>query len=54
MMPCAEGTSGAPVFDEQGRLVGIVSTAPSFFGTDGSPMVHVVSGDIVTRLIQGP
>jgi trypsin-like peptidase len=52
MMPASEGTSGSPVLDTQGRLIGIVSTAHLFPGTEASPAVHVVSGDAVNQFVQ--
>jgi hypothetical protein len=52
LMPSAEGTSGSPVMDEHGNLVGIVSTGEMAAGTEATPVVHVVAGAIVNARVQ--
>jgi hypothetical protein len=52
LMPSAEGTSGSPVMDEHGNLVGIVSTGQLAPGTEASPVVHVVAGATVNGQVR--
>jgi hypothetical protein len=52
LLPSAHGTSGAPVIDLQGNLVGIVSSATIVRGTEAGVMVALVSGGFATDLVR--
>jgi hypothetical protein len=52
LLPTAPGTSGAPVIDLQGNLVGIVSSATVVRGTQAGVMVKLVPGAFTSDLVR--
>jgi S1-C subfamily serine protease len=52
LLPTAPGTSGAPVIDLRGNLVGVVSSATVVRGTQAGVMVELVPGAIATDLVR--
>ena len=51
LLPTAPGTSGAPVLELRGNLVGIVSSATIIRGTEAGVMVELVPGGLATDLV---
>jgi hypothetical protein len=51
LLPTAPGTSGAPVVDLLGNLVGVVSSATVVRGTQAGVMVELVPGALATDLV---
>jgi hypothetical protein len=52
LLPTAPGTSGAPVIDLRGNLVGVVSSATVVRGTQAGVMVELVPGAITADLVR--
>jgi hypothetical protein len=52
LLPAAPGTSGGPVVDTRGNLVGITSWAPVLSGAEASYRVTVVPGKSVLDLVK--
>jgi hypothetical protein len=51
LLPTAPGTSGAPVIDLQGNLVGVVSSATVIRGTEAGVVVELVPGGLASDLV---